>query len=266
MAKSNIGVVVPTLNSAITLKWTLLSLASQAECNVEIVVVDSGSTDGTLEICEAWGIKTVFVPPGSIYGAVNEGTKYLTTKWVTYLNSDDLVFRDSYARLIAEGERRHADVVYGHCQYIDFAGRYVYCRNAAPEYLLPHLFRGGILGFAQPATVYLRTMFDMLDGFDVQFKQIADYDFFARAFRAQRRFRRLTKPDVVAFRVHTGQVSSNREQVQRETLRAMQLQPDSSRLSAQLSKNAWRLMNIPYYVNRLKSLVSIPNPRLGKSR
>lgn len=50
MRDADIGVVVPTLNNAKTLEWTLLALKSQEGCRVKIIVVDSGSTDETLAI------------------------------------------------------------------------------------------------------------------------------------------------------------------------------------------------------------------------
>ena len=53
-----------TLNSAPTLEFTLLSLLSQRDIPIEVIVADSGSSDGTLEICRRWSVKIIYAEPG----------------------------------------------------------------------------------------------------------------------------------------------------------------------------------------------------------
>ena len=123
MGKQQIGVVVPTLNSAATLTWTLCSLRSQKDVSVEMIVADSGSVaDGTLDICKFWDVRTIYAPPGNMYRAINAGLRQLDTEWVTYLNSDDIVYPQSYARLVARGEEQGASLVYADCDFVDFEG------------------------------------------------------------------------------------------------------------------------------------------------
>lgn len=87
---ADIGVVVPTFNSAKTLEWTLLALKSQEDCRAKVIVVDSGSTDETLEICARHKVRTEYDQPGNMYRAINVGMRLIDTEWVTYLNSDDI--------------------------------------------------------------------------------------------------------------------------------------------------------------------------------
>ena len=56
MENPRFGIVVPTLNSAATLEWTLCALRGQRDITPEIIVADSGSADGTLDICKKWGV------------------------------------------------------------------------------------------------------------------------------------------------------------------------------------------------------------------
>ena len=107
-----IGVVVPTLNRASTLPWTLHSLTSQRGLTPEILVADSGSMTGPLIFAGIGGTHN-HVPPGNMYRAINAGIRQFNSEWVTYLNSDDVVFPNSYARLVNCGEEKHADLVYG---------------------------------------------------------------------------------------------------------------------------------------------------------
>src|ERR1700676_1116984 len=111
MPKPQIGVVVPTLNSSATLMWTLCALPSQKDVTLEIIVADSGSEDGTLDICTSWDVPTIYVPPGNMYRAINVGLRLMHADWFTYLNSDDLVYPHSYARLLTLGEEKRASLV-----------------------------------------------------------------------------------------------------------------------------------------------------------
>src|SRR5207253_199231 len=70
-----VGIVIPTLNSARTLEWTLLSLLRQDGCEMRLVVADSNSSDGTLEICARWNVPVIQVPAGNMYRAINAGLR-----------------------------------------------------------------------------------------------------------------------------------------------------------------------------------------------
>lgn len=244
-----IGVIIPTLNSGETLKWTLNSLLSQNRCDVQIIVVDSGSIDGTGDICREWGIKKVYALPGNMYHAINIGMKMLDTKWITYLNSDDLVYADSYARMIECGERTNADLVYGHCNYIDWAGSIIYAQKAAPKCLLKGLFRAGVMGFAQPATIYRQRVYTELDGFSEIYRHISDFEYYDRAFQSGYAFNRIMHP-VAAFRVHPGQISSASDQVNAEKQRLFASTRYRKDYVGMLSCNLWRIYNVLYYARR----------------
>jgi glycosyltransferase involved in cell wall biosynthesis len=115
----DISVAVPTLNSASYLENTLFSLVHQTGCRVEVIVADSGSEDETLNICKRYSLKTMFIPPGNMYSAINKALAVCESPWLSYLNSDDIVYPNSYARLIRYGENQNADIVYGGCDFID---------------------------------------------------------------------------------------------------------------------------------------------------
>jgi succinoglycan biosynthesis protein ExoO len=218
MSKVEIGVVIPTWNSAKTLTTALLSLQQQVGCQVNIVVADSNSKDGTLELCAAQRVETVYVPAGNMYRAVNEGLRRLKGEWLAYLNSDDFVYADAYARLVARGEALGADVVYGNGDYVDIYGRFLYSLTSPRPALLPGLFGGAFLGFLPHGAVFRRPVFDELRGFDEQFRHIADVDFFARALAAGKRFAFERGAPVAAFRIHREQISRKEQDVVRQEL------------------------------------------------
>jgi GT2 family glycosyltransferase len=251
-ASHAISYVIPTLNSAATLEMTLLSLRSQLDANLQITVVDSGSTDDTLAICQRVAAKTLYVEPGNMYRAINAGFQQCQTDWLAYLNSDDWLYRDSLQRLLDIGVTSGADVVYGNCDYCDHSGRFVYSFAAAqPAQLLP-LFRTGRMGFAQPAAIFRRNLYERLQGFDVSYKYKADADFFIRALLAGAQFVYVEGPAVACFRLHAGQFSNRA---------ASDIEAEGKRLFGQsvltagwrdrLALRRWQLRNVPHYLIRI---------------
>src|SRR5580704_3714382 len=252
MSKPQIGVVVPTLNSSVTLEWTLCALRSQRHATLDIVVADSGSGDGTLDICKSWGIPTMYVPPGNMYRAVNAGLRQMDTEWATYLNSDDLIYPESYARMLAVGEEQHAAVVYGECDFLDYEGRFLYEVKSPPPSRLPGMFRRGRLGFKQAAAIFRRAAFEEVGGFDERYRLISDYDFFYRMSLSGYAHAHLKGPAVAAFRLHPSQLSEcEAGSMEREMRLFRESNKVEGSFGAVLDVLYWRLQNSSTYAWRI---------------
>jgi len=248
---NRIGVAVPTWNAGVTLPWTLLSLQHQEGCTVDVVVADSASTDNTLSLCNAAGVRTLYEPPGNLYRAVNAGLRTFDSPWLTYLNADDAVYTDAYATLIEAGERSGADIVYGDCDYVDWHGRFLFALRAAPSRLLGGMYSAGLMPFNQPCAVFRRQLFERLGGFDEEFRQIADFVFFSRAARSGAQFEQVPGFPVVAFRLHAAQLSARGHPLNREELALFESrQPAGAGLASRLAVWRWRLANAGQYFSR----------------
>ncbi len=260
MPKAQIGVVVPTLNSAATLTWTLCSLRSQRDVTLEIIIADSGSTDGTADICKFWDVRTIYVPPGNMYRAINTGLRQLDAEWVTYLNSDDSVYPDSYSRLVARGEEQHASFVYADCDFVDYEGRFLFVMKSPAPHRLPGLVRlsplfRGRVGFGQPAAVYRKSVFEELGGFDEKYRNIGDTDFFFRLITSGHPVAKLQRPPVAAFRLHPSQLSNRLGANMDEELASFRKRTKvRASLGDLLDVVSWRLQNSPIYLWRLSGL------------
>jgi glycosyltransferase involved in cell wall biosynthesis len=251
-AEGRIGVVVPTLNGAATLDWTLCSLRGQRDIGVEILVADSGSQDRTLEICKRWDVPTVYIAPGNMYRAVNEGLRRLDTEWITYLNSDDIVYPDAYARLVAHGEREKASVSYGDNDLVDYEGRYLFTFRAAPPERLQRLLRCGDLALTQAAAIFRRPAFEELGGFDERYRHVADVDFFYRLAASGKRFAKVPGAAVAAFRRHGSQLSVREGAASRgEHALFRNLNHVGPSRTALLDLACWRAQNLPEYFWRV---------------
>lgn len=121
-----ISIVVPSYNQGGYIEQTLESIIGQGYSNLELIVVDGGSNDGTVKIIERYGphIKWwVSEPDDGQTHAINKGMAQATGDILAWLNSDDCLMPGALSR-VAEVFQKSADteVVYGHRVLINDAG------------------------------------------------------------------------------------------------------------------------------------------------
>mgnify|MGYP006423059577 CR=1 FL=1 len=85
MQAINLSVIIPVLNEADTIAQTLLSIQTPG---VEIIVVDGGSTDNTVEIAQNQGVKVIFSPEPGRAMQMNTGANYATAETLLFLHAD----------------------------------------------------------------------------------------------------------------------------------------------------------------------------------
>lgn len=125
-----VGVVIPTLNEAVRLPLLLEDLA-RLDCDVDIVVSDGGSTDGTVTAARAAGARVIHGPPGR--GAqLNRGAERHETVWLCFLHGDVRVprgARDELAATVRDSDTQAAvwrlaiDAAGGWYRLIEFGAR-----------------------------------------------------------------------------------------------------------------------------------------------
>lgn len=94
---AKVSIIIVTYNAAKTLQACLNSIYVQQYPNIEIVVIDGKSTDGTVQILEQNTAKIGFwksEPDRGIYDAINKGLNHITGEWVYFLGADDELFAD----------------------------------------------------------------------------------------------------------------------------------------------------------------------------
>jgi glycosyltransferase involved in cell wall biosynthesis len=129
-----ITVVTPSFNAAATIEETLRSVREQDYPHVEHVVVDGGSTDGTVEILErAEGVRYVSEPDRGLSHAMNKGVAMASGSIVGWLNADD-VYLPGALRAVGEAfaARPEAEWATGRCRIIDGDGQEI--RKGATAY------------------------------------------------------------------------------------------------------------------------------------
>ena len=124
-----VSVVIPCLNRAHFLVPTIESILEQDYPHIECIVMDGGSTDGSVEIFKSYGdrIKWRSEPDDGHADAVNRGWLMSKGEILTWLNADDVwIVPDAVSQAVAYlQENPEVDVVYGNCGSIDVDGNLV---------------------------------------------------------------------------------------------------------------------------------------------
>jgi glycosyltransferase involved in cell wall biosynthesis len=108
--KMKISVIVPSFNQAEFISETLDSIITQSHKNFELIVVDGGSTDGTINILQSYKgfISTLFVEPDSGQAnAINKGLKVATGDLVAWQNSDDIYLPGAFESVARVASLEH---------------------------------------------------------------------------------------------------------------------------------------------------------------
>ncbi len=128
-----ISVVTPTFNSIHTLEETIKSVMQQDYPHVEHIVVDGGSTDGTLEMLKRFPhLKWITEKDQGHYHAMDKGCLMATGEIVAILNSDDC-YRPGVLTAVAKAFEKHPDWdgLFGDVVFVDGDGREIFRREEA---------------------------------------------------------------------------------------------------------------------------------------
>jgi glycosyltransferase involved in cell wall biosynthesis len=245
---TGLGIVIPTLNAADTIRETLQSVRGAIALGATSIIVDGGSHDETVSIAKACGVPCIFTP-GTMYDAINAGVLTLKTPWLTWINADDILYPDGLAYRLHSPAI--ADIVYGTVDFIDRAGRFVHCwQSAAPQSLLT-LYRAGYSPLLQQGTIFRRTVFDEIGGFDRSLRFVGDADFWWRAAEQGYSFARHPWPPAAAFRLHSKQLSQRYAMEMKVEHSQMALgRPRTGRIRAAVALFRYRIENLRAYALR----------------
>jgi glycosyltransferase involved in cell wall biosynthesis len=202
-----ITVVTPSFNQRRYIEQTIASILAQGYPGLELLVMDGGSTDGTVELLEQHADWLTYVsePDRGQSHALNKGMARATGEVLAFLNSDD-VYQPGALRAVGEHFARNPDSVWltGRCRTIDAEGREI--RRPITAYKNAWLRLGSyralqVVNFvSQPATFWRRRLWEEVGPFDESLAYAMDYDYW---LRAGKRFRLDVTPRyLAAFRVH----------------------------------------------------------------
>ena len=122
MKQPKISIIIPIYNVEKYLNRCIDSVVNQSLKDIEIILVDDGSPDNCPQLCDEWAkkdsrIKVIHKKNAGLGMARNTGIQHATGEYIAFIDSDDYVDLDMYAKLLKKAELHNADIVYcGHQQ------------------------------------------------------------------------------------------------------------------------------------------------------
>jgi glycosyltransferase len=188
-----VSVITATYNSIQHLPDVLYSIQNQSYPDIEHIIIDGGSKDGTAEYVRnsPFPVKLVSEPDKGIYDALNKGIKLATGDVIGFLHSDDIFASSQTISLIVDAftsperaDKEGIDMVYGDLVFVEKKNV-----NKVVRYWKSRPFRPGLLqrGWmpAHPTLFMRREVYNNHGLYDINLRCAADYDYILRVFRDQ---------------------------------------------------------------------------------
>jgi GT2 family glycosyltransferase len=178
-----ISIITPSFNQGRFIEATILSVLEQGYPDLEHIIIDGGSTDGTLAILARYPHLTVISEPDNGQAeAVNKGLRLASGEIIGWLNSDDTYCPGALAdAALTIDPDRGVFMAMGRCAYIDETGELTGAEH--PSAFVSHrrvveIWKGYTL--PNPALFFHRKVYEALGGLDETLYFALDYDLFCR--------------------------------------------------------------------------------------
>ncbi len=203
MGFPRITVVTPSYNQGQFIEKTIQSVLGQGYPDVEHIIVDGGSTDGTLAVLKKYRhLRWVSEPDRGQADAINKGLRMATGDVLAWINSDDYYLPGAFERLAKayEGARK-LDVVMGDVSVVDEGDRLIARRRVIPYHYRTLLF--GTNYIHQPAVFFTKEALEKVGYLDESLHYVMDWELWLRFGRAGLAFKLIRAP-LACLRWHSG--------------------------------------------------------------
>jgi glycosyltransferase involved in cell wall biosynthesis len=211
-----ISIITVTYNSALTVKDTLESVASQDYGDIEHVLIDGASTDETVAIIESFpNVKWVSEKDKGLYDAINKGIQMATGDIIGILNSDDFFPNNGViSTIVNEFKNNNTDAVFGNIAFVRPANLQKVVRLYSSKKFTPEKFAYGYMP-AHPSFYVKKACYTQIGLYQLNYKIAADYELLMRFIYKQKISYKYIEKVLVYMR--TGGVS-NKNWLSRYTL------------------------------------------------
>jgi glycosyltransferase involved in cell wall biosynthesis len=182
-----VSIITVVWNNKETIKDAIDSVLSQTYKDTEYIVIDGGSTDGTVDVIEKYRDKiSIFLsePDKGLYDALNKGIKLASGDVIGILHSDDL-FSDRFvvSDMMERMAVKNAEIAFSDMLIVDNSIKKI-LRYYMASYFSPWMFKIGWMP-PHPTCFIKKSLFDEFGLYSLDYKVAGDFDFLVRIFYAR---------------------------------------------------------------------------------
>jgi glycosyltransferase involved in cell wall biosynthesis len=217
----HVSVVIPTHNRSELMSLALLSALGQRGVDLEVIVVDDGSTDDTAATVERIGDPRVrflrHPTPQGVSTTRNRGIKEAKGEWIAFLDDDDLW---APQKLLAQLEAARPNATWAYVGDVEMDARQRVLAGTPPpppDEVMHRLHSANLVPGGCSGVIATREAIASTGGFDPRLKNLADWDLWLRLARTGPPA--WVREPLVGYRVHQGQMSLDVGSILREVAR-----------------------------------------------
>ena len=178
-----VSIITVVWNNKDTIKDAIESVLGQTYKNIEYIIVDGASSDGTVEVVKRYGdriSKFISEPDNGLYDAMNKGIALATGDVIGILNSDDFYIDNGViGRVVKEFEEKKVDSLFADLVYVKSSNLQKVVRYYDSSQFLPDKFQYALYP-AHPTFFVKKWVYDKLGLYKIDYKIVADFDIMAR--------------------------------------------------------------------------------------
>jgi len=188
-----ISIITPTYNQAAYIESTIMSIIGQNYPNLEYIIIDGGSTDGTVEIIKKYEKHIAYwisEKDSGMYHAINKGFAKSTGEIMGWLNSDDL-YQNKSLFIIGDifHNNRNVNWLMGLPSFYDESGRLVAVQNGIKRWSKYDILGGDFKWIQQESTFWRRNLWEQAGGcVSTNYQLASDLELWVRFFRYEKLF------------------------------------------------------------------------------
>jgi len=188
----SVSIVTIVFNGAAHIEQTMQSVLHQTYAPIEYIVIDGGSTDGTLSVIDKYRYKIAYFisePDSGIYDAINKGISKATGSLIGLIHCGDYYELNAVSEAVAGFVSSGADIIYGDINVIEeYEDKIITIFKKSDH---RNLKRN--MSIFHPATFVSRQCYARYGLYDPKFKSAADYDYFLKLYSSGVEFKHINK-------------------------------------------------------------------------
>lgn len=180
---SKLSIITVTYNAATSIERTIKSVLEQTYCNIEHIIIDGNSSDGTLSIIQKYDNKKmhwISEADEGLYHAMNKGIKLASGDYLCFLNAGDTFFAKDSVEILMNSSETSPDIIYGETAIVNNNGEFLHMRRLnAPAKLSWRSYKQGMVVCHQSFIVKR----ELAESYDLSYKFSSDFDWCIRMMK-----------------------------------------------------------------------------------